>query len=71
MSCSAGPNDNDVSRRLHSTTDAMVWAEEWCKIAREIVAADDGRQLIDQDWMAGWFANLAETVRIQEINYER
>lgn len=43
--------------RLHGTDDAMRWAEEWCRIAREIDAADDGRMVIDEGWMVGWFAN--------------
>lgn len=46
-----------LTAKLYGTTDAMVWAEEWCKIAREIEAADDGREVIDEGWMVGWFAN--------------
>lgn len=45
------------------TTDAAVWAEEWCRIARDIEASDDGRQVIDEGWMIGWFANAIETGR--------
>ena len=48
---------DEVTRRLYATTDAMVWAEEWCRIAREIEAADDGRRVVDEGWMVGWFAN--------------
>ena len=41
-------------------TDAMRWAEEWCRIAREIGAADDGRTVIDEGWMVSWFANAMQ-----------
>lgn len=54
---------DDTTKKLHGTTDAMVWAEEWCRIAREIEAADDGRQIIDEGWMVGWFANAIEIGR--------
>jgi hypothetical protein len=47
----------ETTQKLHATTDARVWAQEWCRIAREIVAADDERELIDEGWMIGWFAN--------------
>lgn len=47
---------NDLTKKLHGTTDAMVWATEWCRIAREIEASEDG-ELIDEGWMVGWFAN--------------
>jgi len=60
--------------RLHSTTDAQVWAEEWCKVAREIAdAAEPGRQVIDEGWMIGWFANAIEIGRaagVTEANAE-
>ena len=42
---------------LHSTTDARVWAQEWCRIARDIEATDDDRRVIDEGWMIAWFAN--------------
>jgi hypothetical protein len=44
-----------VKKLLYSTTDAEVWAIEWCKIARKIEA--EGGNLIDEGWMIGWFAN--------------
>jgi hypothetical protein len=44
-----------VVKRLYSTTDASVWAEEWCKIARGIKA--EGGEIIDEEWMSTWFAN--------------
>jgi MarR-like DNA-binding transcriptional regulator SgrR of sgrS sRNA len=43
---------------LHGTDDAMVWAKEWCRIAREIEAR--GESLVDEGWMVGWFANAME-----------
>lgn len=46
---------DEVTQRLYATTDAMVWAQEWCKIAREIQARGD--EIIDEGWMVGWFAN--------------
>jgi hypothetical protein len=48
---------------LIDTTDARIWANEWVRIAREIEAADDGRTVIDEGWMIGWFANALETGR--------
>ena len=44
-------------KQLYATTDAAVWAKEWCKIARKIAAADDDREVIDEGWMITWFAN--------------
>ena len=38
-------------------TDAALWAKEWCRIAKEIETADDGRVVIDEGWMIGWFTN--------------
>lgn len=50
-------NDADLLRvqKLHSTTDAMVWAQEWCIVARKLEYL--GKPLIDEGWMVGWFAN--------------
>ena len=48
---------------LLATTDARVWAAEWCRIAREIEAAHDDRAVIDEGWMICWFANAIETGR--------
>jgi hypothetical protein len=44
---------------LLSTTDAMVWAKEWVRTAREIQAR--GGDVFDEGWMVGWFANAMET----------
>lgn len=51
------------TNELSATTDAQMWAKEWCRIANEIEAADDGRQVIDEGWMIGWFANAIEVGR--------
>lgn len=70
--CGAGkPEQNDRSERdwvvmtdvrhLYETTDAQVWAQEWCRIAREI--EERGDSLIDEGWMIGWMANAIETGR--------
>lgn len=52
-----------VVARLIDSTDAQLWAAEWCRIAREIEAAGDDREVIDEGWMIGWFANALETGR--------
>lgn len=53
---------SEVVKRLHSTTDAYVWAEEWCKVARRLQA--EGEDLVDEGWMIGWFANAIETAKV-------
>lgn len=50
MQMSEPTNDG---KEITQTTDAQVWAKEWVRIAREIEAADDGRQVIDEGWMIG------------------
>jgi hypothetical protein len=47
---------------LEGTADAGTWAEAWCRVAREVIK-DDDRDLIDEGWMVGWFANAIETGR--------
>jgi|SRR5947209_3416258 hypothetical protein len=59
-------NDNaDLTLRLHSTTDARVWAEEWVKVAWRILdrGAGNAELLLEEDWMIGWFANAIEVGR--------
>ncbi len=46
---------------LHATTDAQVWAKAWCETAT--IAVGEGRSLIDEGWMIGWFANAIEAGR--------
>ena len=46
-----------TEHELLATTDAEVWAKEFCRIAV------DGGLDIDLDLMRGWFANAIETGR--------
>lgn len=57
---------DETGKLLHSTTDARVWASEWCRIAENL----DGERclvvdsrVIDEGWMTGWFANAIEVGR--------
>jgi hypothetical protein len=44
--------------------DAMRWADEWCRIAKEIeMSRTKMRKVIDKGWMVGWFANAIEAGR--------
>lgn len=45
------------TKYLIGNTDAVVWAEEWCEVAREIAEDKDEREVIDEGWMIGWFAH--------------
>jgi hypothetical protein len=46
------------------TTDARVWAQEWCRIARQIATSKQSwAALDDEGWMIGWFANAIERGR--------
>lgn len=53
---------------LLSTTDAMVWAREWVRIATRLQA--EGQSLLDEGWMVGWFANAMETARREPARKE-
>ena len=44
--------------RLRSTTDAAVWAEEFCRVMRAYVVP-----VIDEGLMISWFANAIEMGR--------
>jgi hypothetical protein len=48
-------SDQERTHRLLATSDAMVWAQEWCHVARKLEYL--GKPLIDEGWMVGWFAN--------------
>ena len=57
---------------LMGTTDAMVWAEEFCRIFNgEVVGGDGtGEAVVDEGLMVGWFANamaLAEREAAQKF----
>ncbi len=65
-----GEYGDEVTRRLHETDDARVWAREWCRIARDLIGYKGGSEidealiedkLLDEGWMIGWFANAIET----------
>lgn len=62
-----GDGPNPVVVKLAATTDARVWAEEWCRVARELAAKGVGEDLIDEGWMIGWFANAIEVGRAAGI----
>jgi hypothetical protein len=48
--------------KLHSTTDARVWADEFCNLFSIIMK--DGELVEDsRGVMLGWFANAIETGR--------
>lgn len=47
-----------TTKLLYATTDAMVWAEEFCRIVRE-----NGIDCTDEGFMVGWFANAIEIGR--------
>ena len=54
-----------LARRLHSTTDARVWAEEFCK-RFALVAVGAEPAVMENDAigiMIGWFANTIEVGR--------
>lgn len=54
---------DEVALILHSTTDARVWAREFCR--RFAVCADASEPVVDdqEGLMIAWFANAIETGR--------
>lgn len=53
-----------VVERLHATTDAKIWAEEFMRVVGDMVA--DGHSVdhpLTEGFMIGWFANAIETGR--------
>jgi hypothetical protein len=50
---------------LMDTTDAMVWAQEFCRIfnGQTITDADDAQYCVDVGTMVSWFANAIEKGR--------
>jgi uncharacterized cupin superfamily protein len=55
-----------MSEKLHSTTDAMVWAKEFCQIfdGRTVTSANDhSPDEVGVGTMLTWFANAIETGR--------
>jgi hypothetical protein len=51
----SAPSPDAATVNLHDSPAADVWAKEWCRIAKEL--RGQGRELIDEGWMIGWFAN--------------
>src|SRR5665213_703018 len=60
-----------TNRELIGNIDAVTWAEEWCEIAREIAEDKDEREVIDEGWMIGWFANAIMAGFDQGYNQQR
>lgn len=61
------------TERLYSTDDALIWAEEWCEVAKELIESSRTipkpfalDKLIDVGWMIGWFANAMATAAQKE-----
>jgi hypothetical protein len=54
-----------TERTLLATTDAMVWAEEFCRIfaGYTVWEHDEGHDGIDAGLMVAWFASAIETGR--------
>jgi hypothetical protein len=53
--------DVNLTQRLHSTTDGMVWATEFCKLF-DVTHRETGEP-VDEGTMVGWFANAIEIGR--------
>jgi hypothetical protein len=70
----------ESTERLLNTTDAQVWAQEFCRFGQQRFAtlferdtemSDDINDLFDEGWMIGWFANAMQTaLRIHECYVE-
>lgn len=52
---------NESEKRLLSTTDAVVWTNEFIRIAQERVDRDE--DVLDWGWLISWFANAIEVGR--------
>lgn len=57
---------DDLTRQLHATTDAHVWARRFMETQRD--ASAEGRSIIDEGTMIGWFANAIEVGRAHGRN---
>jgi hypothetical protein len=54
---------DSVARKLHSTTDVVIWAEEFCRTfdGWTVVNENDGPAgVVDQSLMISWFANAMQ-----------
>lgn len=52
---------DDVARKLHDTTDARVWADEFLQVVHARANGPDVP--VDRELMVSWFANAIETGR--------
>jgi hypothetical protein len=61
---------DDVTQKLHSTTDARVWADEFCKLfsVSHRVTEAQGDVEDETGLMIGWFANAIEIGKDSERN---
>lgn len=48
---------SDTNRGLMATRDAMIWAQEFCRIFKGKVVTEEESEGIDPGLMVGWFAN--------------
>jgi len=48
-----------MTERLYATSDAAVWADEFCRVARGIGVDPNDPEF--EGWMTGWFANAMQT----------
>jgi hypothetical protein len=57
------PQVRPAEHTLLATDDAMVWAEEFCRIFDGFMVSQDphGQQVVDPGLMVGWFANAMQT----------
>lgn len=55
---------DEMVKKLYSTTNAMVWAEEFNKVQKELYWFE-----VDEGWLLGWFANAIEKWRSAEQSY--
>lgn len=60
----------DITRKLHDTTDAQVWAQEFCKLFS--IYGEHGEVIDDPEGlMIGWFANAFGTADMHSPYIDR
>lgn len=59
-------SEDETTRKLLDTTDAMVWAEEFCAQfgGRMITPIEQDGTMVGPGTMVGWFANAIEVGRM-------
>lgn len=57
--------EDPIAAKLHATTDARIWAEEFCRLfaGRAITNGPWTDGMVGEGLMVGWFANAIETGR--------